>query len=380
VAINIIGDDLAILDRLGRDLMLLLRDIPGVDGIQSSTEEASPQLVIDVDRRRAADLGLSTVEVGQTVRTALDGTIPTRYTDVNNEYDIRVRLPRDQFTTSEALGAVALFPGGTQPVYLRDVATVRRAAGPTTILRTNQSRRLRITGDVNTAVANIGDVNRAIRGRLPQLDLPRGYGIEVGGEEEAIKENQRNLAIVITLAVFLVLVVLTVQYESLTNPLVIMVSVPLALIGVVLALKITGTPQSAPVLLGVILLAGIVVNNGVLLVQYAELARHRGLDLRQAVVEAGRIRLRPILMTTSTTVLAMLPLALGVGEGTEMMQPLAIVVVGGLSTSAVLTLLVLPSAYITLHRMADAIRRWVIGREPIPGEATEPRRDLRPAS
>ncbi len=366
VAINIIGDDLATLDRLGRDMMLLLRGIPGVEGINSSTEEASPELVIDVDRQRAADLGLSTVEVGQTVRTALDGTIATRYTDVNNEYDIRVRLPRELFTTPEALGAVALFPGGTQPVYLRDVATIRRAAGPTTILRTNQSRRLRVTADVNTAVANIGEVNRTIRSRLPQLDLPRGYGIEVGGEEEAIKENQRNLTIVIALAVFLVLVVLAVQYESLTNPLVIMVSVPLALIGVAVALRITGTPLSAPVMLGVILLAGIVVNNGVLLVQYAELARHRGLDLREAVIEAGRIRLRPILMTTSTTVLAMLPLALGVGEGTEMMRPLAIVVVGGLTTSAALTLLVLPSAYITLHRVAEALRRWVIGEQRTP--------------
>ena len=148
---------------------------------------------------------------------------------------------------------------------------------------------------------------------------------------------------------------------------------------VAVALRITGTPLSAPVMLGVILLAGIVVNNGVLLVQYAELARHRGLDLRDAVIEAGRIRLRPILMTTSTTVLAMLPLALGVGEGTEMMRPLAIVVVGGLSTSAALTLLVLPSAYITLHRVAEALRRWVIGEEHVPEGAADAGGDLQTA-
>jgi multidrug efflux pump subunit AcrB len=377
VAINVIGDDLDVLDRVGRDVLLMLRGIPGVEGIETSTDEASPELVIAVDRQRAADLGLSTVEVGQTVRTAIDGTIPTRFTDGNNEYDIRVRLPREQFTTPEELGAVALFPGGTQPVYLRDVASVRRAAGPTTILRTNQSRRIRVTADVNTSVANIGEVNRAIRARLPELDLPRGYGIEIGGEEQAIRENQRNLAIVIGLAVFLVLVVLAVQYESLTNPLVIMVSVPLALIGVALALRITGTPLSAPVLLGVILLAGIVVNNGVLLVQYAELARGRGLSLKEAVIEAGRIRLRPILMTTSTTVLAMLPLALGVGEGTEMMRPLAIVVVGGLTTSAVLTLLVLPSAYITLHRIAEALGRLVVGEKRSESPELQPITDNR---
>jgi multidrug efflux pump subunit AcrB len=214
---------------------------------------------------------------------------------------------------------------------------------------------------VNTAVATISKVNDAIRARLPELDLPEGYSVLVAGEEEAIKENQRNLTIVILLAVFLVLVVLAVQYESVIDPLVILVSVPLALIGVGLALRITGTPLSAPVLLGVILLAGIVVNNGVLLVQYARLSAERGLDLRSAVAEAGSIRLRPILMTTLTTVLAMLPLASGIGTGTEMMQPLAIVVVGGLTASTLLTLVVLPSAYITMHEAAAALRRFVIG-------------------
>jgi CzcA family heavy metal efflux pump len=364
MALSIVGQDLPELQRIGRDLALLVRGIPGLEGVEQSTEEASPELVIEVDRQRAADLGLSSTEVGQTVRTALDGTIATRFTDRNNEYDIRVRLPREQFTTADALGAIALFPGGSQPIYLRDLATIRQAAGPTTILRTNQSRQLRVTGSVNTSVASISEINRAIRARLPQLDLPDGYHITVGGEEEAIRENQRNLTIVILMAVFLVLVVLAVQYESLTNPLVIMVSVPLALVGVALALRLTGTPLSAPVMLGVILLAGIVVNNGVLLVQYAELARRRGLDLRAAVAQAGAIRLRPILMTTTTTVLAMLPLAIGIGEGTEMMQPLAIVVVGGLSTSALLTLLVLPSAYVTLHGATATLRRWVLGAEP----------------
>jgi CzcA family heavy metal efflux pump len=361
VALNVIGEDLGELDRIGRDLALLIRDIRGLEAVEQSTEEASPELRITVDRQRAADLGLSTADVGQTVRTAVDGTLATRFTDGNNEYDVRVRLPREQFTTPDALNQVALFPGTSQPVYLRDVATVSQAAGPTTILRTDQTRRLRVTGSVNTAVATISKVNDAIRARLPELDLPEGYSVLVAGEEEAIKENQRNLTIVILLAVFLVLVVLAVQYESVIDPLVILVSVPLALIGVGLALRITGTPLSAPVLLGVILLAGIVVNNGVLLVQYARLSAERGLDLRSAVAEAGSIRLRPILMTTLTTVLAMLPLASGIGTGTEMMQPLAIVVVGGLTASTLLTLVVLPSAYITMHEMAAALRRFVIG-------------------
>ncbi|MGH6691140.1 MAG: efflux RND transporter permease subunit, partial [Gemmatimonadales bacterium] len=182
-----------------------------------------------------------------------------------------------------------------------------------------------------------------------------------GGEEDAIRENQRNLTIVTVLAVFLVFVVMAVQYEKVTNPLVILVSIPLALVGVALALWVTQTPLSAPVLLGVILLAGIVVNNAILLVEYVELARERGLAPEAAVVEAGVVRLRPILMTTLTTVLGMLPLALGLGEGSEMMQPLAITVIGGLSVSTLLTLVVIPCSYLVLTAATDRLRALVLG-------------------
>jgi multidrug efflux pump subunit AcrB len=276
---------------------------------------------------------LSVAAVGQTVRTALDGSIPTRFTDGANEYDLRVRLPRENFRSAEDVGAVALFAGADRPIYLRDVADVRLGLGPTSILRTNQNRQLRITADVNDDITTVGTVTREVRARLAELTLPEGYALIYGGEEEAIRENQRNLMIVTVLAVFLVFVVMAVQYESATNPLVILVSIPFALVGVALALRLSGTPLSAPVLLGVILLAGIVVNNAILLVEYVELARERGLQAAQAVVEAGAVRLRPILMTTTTTVLGMLPLALGLGEGSEMMQPLAISVIGGLLVS-----------------------------------------------
>jgi multidrug efflux pump subunit AcrB len=213
----------------------------------------------------------------------------------------------------------------------------------------------------------VGEVNREIRNRLADLTLPDGYGLVYGGEEEAIRENQRNLFIVILLAVFLVWVVMAVQYESVTNPLVILVSVPLALVGVVTLLLLTGTPMSAPALLGVILLAGIVVNNAILLVEYVEqVRRDRNLPPEEAVVEAGAIRLRPILMTTTTTVLGMTPLAIGIGEGTELMRPLALSVVGGLSISMLLTLIVIPCTYLVVHGAAARLRAWVIGAEPQP--------------
>ncbi len=369
VAVSIQGDDLAELQRLGEEVQRRLRGLPGLSGVEMSTEEASPQLNIEIDRQRAADLGLDAAQVGQTVRTALDGVVVSRFTDRNNEFDIRVRLPREALANPENLGAIALFPGGRQPIYLRDIADVRLGTGPTTILRVNQNRQLRVTADVDNAVASVGQASRAVRGALRDLPLPDGYALIFGGEEQAARENQRNLTIVTLLAVFLVFVVMAIQYESVSGPLTILLSIPLALIGVGLLLWLTGLPQSAPVLLGVILLAGIVVNNAILLVQYVSIARRRqGLPPEQAVVEAGAVRLRPILMTTLTTVCGMLPLALGLGEGSELMQPLAVAVVGGLTVSTVLTLLVVPCAYLIIDGLARGLKRVVVGGPR--GEAT----------
>jgi CzcA family heavy metal efflux pump len=374
LAISIQGEDLPTLQQLGNDVLRRLQGIRGLEALQPSTEEASPQLIVALDRQRASDLGLNVAEVGQAVRTALDGAIPTRFTDGTNEYDVRVRLPRERFKSPEDLGAILLFPGTgrADPVYLRDVADVRLGMGPTSILRINQSRQLRVTGDVNDALTTVGDVNREVRSRLAALVVPEGYSLVYGGEEEAIRENARNLAIVLGLGIFLVFVVMAVQYDSVTDPLVILGSIPLALTGVGLLLWLTQTPLSAPVLLGVVLLAGIVVSNAILLVEYVELGRReRGLSMEQAVVEAGAIRLRPILMTSATTVLGMLPLAIGLGEGTEMMRPLAITVVGGLSVSTLLTLVVIPCTYLIVHRAAARLKDWVIGgaKAPVPEAA-----------
>lgn len=362
VAITLQGDDLLELQRIGEEIIARLEGIPGLENPEPSTEEASPQIAIRLDRERASYLGLNAATVGQTVRTALDGAIPTRYTEANREYDVRVMFARERFTSPEDLGEVALFPGtgGGAPVRLRDVADVRSGVGPTSILRENQNRILRISGDVLTEVSTVGEVNDAIRARLADLRLPDGYGIILGGEEEAIRENSRQLTIVILLAVFLVFVVLAVQYESLVNPLVILLAIPLSLIGVAVALWATRTPLSAPVFLGVILLAGIVVNNAILLVEYIEQFREReGTSILETAVDAGAVRLRPILMTTLTTVLGMIPLALGIGEGSALMQPLAVAVIGGLSLSTLLTLFVVPSAYVVFNTAADRWKAWI---------------------
>ncbi len=363
VELSIQGDDLNELRHVADEIVAMVRGVPGLANLEPSEEEATPQLSVQLDRERAAYLGLSVATVGQTLRTALDGTIASKFTAGNHEYDMRVMFPRDRFKSPEDLGGVALFPGaaGGAPIYLRDVATVNNTLGPTTILRVNQNRTFRLTGDVINEVASVGAVNDSIRARLAGLDLPEGYGIIYGGEAEAMRENNRQLAIVVMLAIFLVFVVMAVQYESVVNPFVILLAIPLSLIGVGLLLGITGTPLSAPVLLGVILLAGIVVNNAILLVEYTEQGRARGLSRAEAVVEAGAVRLRPILMTTLTTAFGMLPLALGIGQGSELMQPLALAVVGGLSVSTLLTLFVVPSAYMIFNTGAERLGLWLTG-------------------
>jgi multidrug efflux pump subunit AcrB len=363
IDVTIMGDDLLELQRIADDIMARVAGISGLENVQTSTDDASPLLSIELDRERAAYLGLNVAAVGQTLRTAMDGTIATRYAEGNREYDVRVMFPREDFRSPEDIGSIALFPGGTDgaPIYVRDVASVAAVLGPTSINRQNQNRILRVRGDVITEIASVGEVNAAIRERLADMQMPDGYGLIYGGEEEAIRENNRQLAIVVGLAIFLVFVVLAVQFESFINPFVIILTIPLSLVGVVLALTITRTPMSAPVLLGVILLAGIVVNNAILLVEFIRQMQDRGMPMEQAVVEAGAVRLRPILMTTLTTVFGMLPLALGIGSGTEMMQPLAIAVVGGLTLSMFLTLFIVPSAYLIFNRGAASAMAWLTG-------------------
>jgi CzcA family heavy metal efflux pump len=366
VSVAIVGDELPQLQEIGREVVRRLRGVPGLENFDIQSDEPSPFLSIGLDRERARAMGLDVATVGQTVRTALDGTVATRYAEGNFEYDVRVLFPRGRFTSAADLGGVMLFPGGrnTSPVYLRDVADVRPALGPSDIRRENQNRLIRLSGDVISDVAPIGAVTDSIRNRLADLAMPDGYGIIVGGEQEAIDESNKQMVLVVSLAIFLVFVVLAVQYESVLDPLVILTAIPLSIVGVVGILWATSTPFSAPVLLGMILLAGIVVNNSILLVQFVEAyRRERGVSAAQAVVEAGAVRMRPILMTTIASGLGMLPLALGIGAGSELMQPLAIAVVGGLTCSTMLTLFVVPCSYLIVHGAGDAVKEWLVGRK-----------------
>ena len=367
MTLNVLGDDLTQLEQLGRELSQRLRGIPGLANFDVQTDEGSPQLAIVLDRERARTLNLDVATVGQTVRTALDGTIATKYTQGNFEYDVRVLFPRNRFTSASELGEVMLFPGGrgTAPVFLRDVADVRPAIGPTNINRENQNRVLRLSGDVLTEVAPVSEVVDSVRARLATVTIPDGYGVVIGGDWEAVQQSNSQMTLVVLLAVFLVFVVLAVQYESVIDPLVILLAIPLAMVGVIAILWITSTPFSAPVLLGMIMLAGIVVNNSILLVEFVEhYRREQNVPAVVAVIEAGAVRMRPIVMTTLTSAVAMVPIALGIGAGSELMQPLAIATVGGLALSSVLTLVVVPCGYLVLHGAGDRLKGFLVGNKP----------------
>lgn len=351
----IVGDDLDLMQALARELVESLEGVPGLADLQMSREDRMPLLNINVDRDRAAALGLNVAEVGRSLRDAVTGALPTRYSAGSNEYDVRVRLPREVTANPDELGQLMIGAPNGRPVQLSEVATFELGDGPEDIERENQVRVQRITASFNTDLNDVGSILTAVRAEVEQLGLPEGYGMIFGGQFETLEETNREMLTVILLALFLVFVVLTVQYERLSNPLVIMAAAPLSVIGVVGVLWATDTPLSAPAFLGLILLIGIVVNNAILLVEYIERAQRRGLDMQASVIEAGAIRLRPILMTTLTTVAGMLPLALGMGSGANLMQPLAIAVIGGLMSAMVLSLVLIPCLYVIVQTIAQSV-------------------------
>lgn len=349
ISVRVQGPDLERLAAIADEAVVRLRGIPGLTNLTHSAEERRQELNVVVDRARAAALGLDPQSVGLAVRRALDGEEVTELFEGDRSFDVRLRLPRGDVTSPLAIEQVivATHVDG-RAIRLGEVADIVLGVSPAEIMRDGQRRIVEISatlgGDLDLASAN-----KAIKARLADLVLPPGYALYDGGGVEALQEGAALGRVLLGLAIFLVFVVLAVQYESLRNPFVILLCVPFAAAGVALSLVVTGLPLSMPVWLGLIMLSGIVVNNAIVLVEYVELARARGLSRDAAIVEAARLRLRPVMMTTLTTVMGMLPLALGWGEGAEMLQPLAVAMVGGLSLSLFVTLMLVPIVYRWFH-------------------------------
>jgi multidrug efflux pump subunit AcrB len=329
-----------------------MRLIPGITNVTHSTEDEQFELAMTLDRERAASLGVNLQDIKQATQIALQGVVVSDYLDNDKSYDIRLRLPQSEITSPQDMESILLFPAkdNTAPIYLGTVANIQLLKSPISILRDNQMRIVELTASMSDGTT-LGEALNSLKELRSQIILPKGYTLYDGGSQKALQDQQRLTELLLLLALFLVFVVMAVQYESLLNPLIIILSVPFTAIGIALAIDILALPLSMPVWLGMIMLVGIVVNNAILLVEYIEIEREKGNYITSAIVAAARLRLRPILMTTLSTVVGMIPLALGWGEGAEMLQPLAITVVWGLSFSMFVSLLLVPIMYHLLHSL-----------------------------
>lgn len=346
VTLRVTGPEQEGRDLLGSQVAEILKSVKGLRNIAHSAEETTEELIFTVDHDRLAELGLAVEAVARAARIALEGELVTEFLENDRSYNIRVRLPVGSVNTIQEIESIPLAPGkaGQGPVYLGDVAKVSLISSPAEILRDNQRRITEVTASL-TGEATLGDVAARIDRELAEMRIPESYAIYDTGAAKSLQEGRNLTMILLGLALFLVFVVMAVQYESLRNPLIIMLGVPFAITGVAFGIHVTGLPLSMPVWLGVIMLSGIVVNNAIVLVEYFEIMRQRGMAKMDAIVEAGRVRLRPIMMTTMTTVCGLTPLAIGAGEGAEMLQPLAITIVFGLTFSMLVTLAFMPVLY-----------------------------------
>lgn len=348
VEVEIEGNDLEALRQVSGRVEAAMREIPGLADIRRSAMIGNPEVWIEFDRDRLARFGLEVSTAAKGVQAKLLGNIPTQLSEGETRYDIRVRADRKYLRGLEDLWRLEIELGTGNFVPLSSLADMRIVPGPSEIRRVGQ-RRVAVVS-ANLKGRDLGSVSREIEERFSTLSLPTGYIVTLGGQNREMQTSFASLRLAMLLAVFLVYIVMASQFESLLHPLVILFSIPLGLIGVVYGLYLLEMPLSIVVFIGVIMLAGIAVNNAIVLVDYVNLLRRRGVPRDEAIVQAGQVRLRPILMTTMTTVLGLAPMALGLGEGAEIRVPMAVTVIAGLLCSTFLTLLVIPALYALVGR------------------------------
>jgi len=357
VEVDIFGNDLSTLSRLGNEAMSKLRGIPGLENLDINWEEATPEIQWKVDRQKALQLGVSFSDIADTISTATNGDIASYYQEGGFQYPIIVEMPQSQRkTVSEMLNLVVRPSGGGTPthdVLLRQVATPVYGMGPSQITRQDRQRFIAVSGQPQGR--SPGEVQADIAQAMKSISMPNGYYWDWGTNQKRRGEEFAGLSLAVFLAIALIYMLLASQFESFVYPLVVLTSVPLCTIGVVLALFLTGRSFGLTAFIGLLMLVGIVVKNGILLVDYTNVLRGRGLKRDEAVLTAAPTRLRPILMTSSAAILGMMPIAIGLGKGSETQAPMATAVIGGLSTSTLLTLFVVP----TVYTLFDDLGRWL---------------------
>jgi len=366
VEIELRGWDLDRADRIAADIRRRMERLPGVTDVRVSRREGQPEERLWLDRERIAELGLSVREVGRTLLANVGGLEAGRFREGGDEFPIVVRLRPEDRLRAEDLDAIVLRTPDGEVIPLSTLVEARRGRGPVEIDRVDGQRVTYVSANLEGGVA-LGDAVERIRTSLDDLDLPAGFALVYGGQFEEQQAARRDFTIAIAMALVLVYMLMAAQFERFLDPLIVMLSVPVALVGVVPTLLLTGTTLNIQSLMGLMMLIGIVVNNAIVLVDAINLLRREyRMGAAEAVIEAGRLRLRPILMTTGTTVLGLLPLALGFGTGAEIQAPLARVVIGGLIASTLVTLVLIPVTYTAATGLVARLRqsRWGAGTEP----------------
>ena len=351
VEIEITGYDLDKLKRVAQDVAGRLDASDRFADVKSTMESGNPEVQIYFDRERAAALGLAVSDVANRVVSNVRGDIATRYSWRDRKIDVLVRVQEEDRANINKIRELVVNPESERPIPLSTIADVVIDVGPGEIRRIGQERVALVSANLN--YGDLGAAATEINGIIEAAAVPPGLSVALGGQSEEMDRSFRSLLLALALAVFLVYLIMASQFESLLHPFVIFFSIPLALVGAVFALWATGSTISVVVFIGLILLAGIVVNNAIVLVDLINQLRAQGTPKIEAIKEAGRLRLRPILMTTLTTTLGLLPMAMGFGEGAEIRAPMAITVIGGLLVSTLLTLLVIPVMYTILDRRPD---------------------------
>lgn len=364
IQVEVLGYDLQKLRAVGDAVVARLNAVDGLTDVRSSVRTGHPEARVHFDRDKTLEYGLDLEAVSRLVRDQVLGNVSTRFNEGDDRIDVRVLGDEIVLGRLERVLDLVVNPASSTPVRLRDIAEVSVVQGPAEIRRIGNTRAVVITAA--TTGFDLGSVSDEVQSAISTIDTPDDVAVQLGGQKRELDEASASLRFALLLAVFLVYAVMASQFESLIQPLIILVTIPMAMIGVVFVLDPLGIPLSVVVFIGAILLAGIVVNNAIVLIDRVNQTRARGLSVREALLEAAQTRLRPIYMTTATTVLGLLPLTgwldaipflASSGAGAELRAPMAITVVAGLSSSTLLTLIVIPSVYHLVYRRRDAVER-----------------------
>lgn len=343
IQLQLSGPEHEVLGELADNVVDEISDIEGIHNPESSAAQGVPQMSIEIDKEKASSYGLTQDQIIGQIQLQFTGQVATMYRESGQEMDVKLLYPEDERRTISDLEDLKVQSPTGATLSLSEIATFKESQGPVTLSRQNQQPQINVSSDI--VDRDLNSIANDVEKKMEEMDLPEGYTYSMSGEAEDMIKSFSDLALALVFSIFLVYAVMAVQFENFLFPFIIMFSMPATIIGIVLGHFVMGISFSIPGFIGIIMLAGIVVNNSIILVDYIQILRRQGMDRYEAILEAGRSRLRPILMTTLTTVLAMVPLGLAIGEGAEMQQPLAVTIIFGLTVSSIFTLLLIPVVY-----------------------------------